>query len=81
MELGRGALAALGDPDLKYCDTRFQFRLTKSMEHKGWVLHVNNSAGNPTFVNLSPVPAQRVVLKAGDELSIKGKVLKLAVEL
>ena len=80
MELGRGALAELGDPDLKYCDTRFQFRLTKSLEHKGWLLQANESAGNPTYLNLVPVPPQGVVLQAGDELSIKGKVLKLAVD-
>ncbi len=79
MDIGRGNLR-LDDPDERFLAPR-QMRIERSLERKGWVLTALPEATNLTWVAGAPVPTAGHVLRAGDEISIKGVKLRLNVEL
>jgi len=75
---GKSSLAGLADPDVRYVSTE-QFKLEKRSD--GWAVTSIPWATNPLYVNGSQIPPEGVLLKQGDQLSIKGKFLLLNVML
>jgi len=75
---GKSSLTGLADPDVRYVSTE-QFKLEKRSD--GWAVTSIPWATNPLYVNGSQIPPEGVLLKQGDQLSIKGKFLLLNVML
>jgi hypothetical protein len=75
---GKSSLKGLDDPEVRYVSAE-QFKLEKRSD--GWTVTSIPWATNPLYVNGSQIPQEGVLLKQGDQLSIKGKFLLLNVML
>jgi hypothetical protein len=78
--MGAASLARLGDPEVKYVSGD-QFKVERRPDQGGWAVVNSVLATNPLFLNGAPIPAEGVVLKQGDKLSIKDKFFRLTVRL
>lgn len=71
--LGQPVLRELAPDDAKFVSIE-QFRVEPAPAHGSWQLATISWATNPTFVNDAPVPAEGVVLKSGDCVSVRHKM-------
>ena len=82
LAVGARNLGKFQPPDeLRGCAASDQFRVERSLENRIWMISQGGAALNPTWLNGSPVPSTPVPLRAGDVISIKGKVMFLTVEM
>lgn len=77
--IGRPALRGLETDEARFASAE-QFRVEPMPERGGWQIATISSATNPTYLNDAPVPAEGVVLKSGDCVSVKNK-MRLRVSL
>jgi hypothetical protein len=78
--LGQSSLKIFGDEEVRFASSE-QFSLAKSLEAGGWLVKGISWATNPTFLNGAPIPAEGVVLKDGDKLTIRDRYLRLTVRI
>jgi hypothetical protein len=78
--LGASSLKQLEDQGLKYVSAE-QFRIEKKLDLGGWIVSGISYSKNATYLNGAEIPAEGVLLKDGDKLSIKGKHMNISVRL
>jgi len=77
---GCANLTFLDDPDIKYVALE-QFKIEKRHDQGGWAVVNAAWAKNPLFLNGAFIDPTGVILKEGDQLSIKDKFFRLTVHI